>query len=433
MVFFRTSAALVMALSGAKAQPPGFPSGPQPWSAYRYDSQLGRRGYCPWNIPVLDASREVTVNWKFQANGAIHSSACHDGDNRLFVGSDDYSVYGVDESTGAKLWEYETKGEVHSSCQLEAGLDWDGIPTVYIGSDDGAMYALHASSGEEKLTPYQTGAPLRASTAVRMHVALNGTTAFIGDEEGTIHGWNARDGSERYRVPSLSASNAAPLTPTYAYCGIVFAFRDGTLRNLSPHHFPGYEPDDRDESCAGRPPIQWEFDTGRPIVAEPMTLKSVGGGLPSGIATVTADGHVFAITLASFSGVGGGDQRFTTFVGGGDGEFFRAPMSMSADYTTLFICSSLGVVTALDNMTGELMWKVALPGASCMHGGAAIDGNKQIFMPTSQGIFVLSPSNGDILWQFPTSSAVTNSPSITEAGDLIFGTEAGELFSITVQ
>jgi outer membrane protein assembly factor BamB len=380
-------------------------------------------------MPILDGGSSVTVNWKFQAGGAVRSSTCHDGHNRVFFGSDDYNVYSVAEDSGEKLWEYATKGEVRSHCQVEAAADWDEIPTVYIGSDDGAVYGLLTESGEEKLSPFQTGAMVRNAPTVRMHVAINGTTLFTGDEDGTIHGWDVRANTERYNVPSLAQNNAAPLTPTYAFCGVVFAFKDGTIRNLSPHQFPGYEHDERDEICNGRDPIQWEFDTGSPIVAEPLTISD---SFPRDIVAITENGNVFSVTLAGFTGRGGGEQRWTSAVGS-DGAVYHAPMALSNDWTQLFICSSLGEVTALDAMTGTTNWKVTLPNTSCMHGGAAIDANEQIYMPTTTGIFTLSPTDGEILWEFNTDSAVTTSPSMTESGDLVFGTEAGEIFSITVK
>ena len=58
----------------------------------------------------------------------------------VYVGSEDFNVYALNASTGAKLWSYTTGSWVHSSPAVANGV-------VYVGSDDGNVYALNASTG----------------------------------------------------------------------------------------------------------------------------------------------------------------------------------------------------------------------------------------------------------------------------------------------
>jgi outer membrane protein assembly factor BamB len=262
---------------------------------------------------------------------------------------------------------------------------------------------------------------------VRDHVAISGTTLFVGDSDGTIHGWDIRGDTLRYTVPNLSQNNAEPLTATYGYCSVIFGFRDGTIRNLNPHQLPGYDHDERDRVCQFHPALQWTYDVGGPMVVEPITISNP---LPTSIIAISEAGHLHSISLARFLPIGGGEQKWTQFIGGNDA-VFHSPLTLSLDWKTIYACSSLGEITSINSATGDVLWTSTLP-AGCGHGGAVLDGNGQLFVPTSGGIFAVQSEDGSVLWEFKTDSAVSNSPSITESGELVFGTAAGELFSITV-
>jgi outer membrane protein assembly factor BamB len=64
--------------------------------------------------------------------------------NVVYVGSEDKKVYALDGLTGARFWEFETKGKVRSSPAI--GLD--GV--VYVGSEDKSFYALDGHTGAKK-------------------------------------------------------------------------------------------------------------------------------------------------------------------------------------------------------------------------------------------------------------------------------------------
>lgn len=55
-----------------------------------------------------------------------------------YVGSDDFNVYALNASTGAKLWSYATGSNVSSSPAVANGV-------VYVGSGDHNVYAFGLS------------------------------------------------------------------------------------------------------------------------------------------------------------------------------------------------------------------------------------------------------------------------------------------------
>ena len=59
--------------------------------------------------------------------------------NRVFVGSADGRIYGLDLKTGNKVWEYEAGGAFVGSPAVAAG-------TAVIASSDGVVYCF----GEKK-------------------------------------------------------------------------------------------------------------------------------------------------------------------------------------------------------------------------------------------------------------------------------------------
>lgn len=64
-------------------------------------------------------------------------------DNKVYFGSYNNNVYGLDASTGEELWVFETENEVTSTPLVVDG-------TVYIGSADGNLYSLDAETGEQQ-------------------------------------------------------------------------------------------------------------------------------------------------------------------------------------------------------------------------------------------------------------------------------------------
>ena len=70
----------------------------------------------------------------------MDSSPAIGPDDTVYVGSGDNKLYAINGKTGAKLWEFETGGNVYSSPAIGS----DG--TVYGGSEDNKLYAIKTDS-----------------------------------------------------------------------------------------------------------------------------------------------------------------------------------------------------------------------------------------------------------------------------------------------
>ncbi|AOZ91794.1 PQQ-binding-like beta-propeller repeat protein [Paenibacillus crassostreae] len=82
------------------------------------------------------------VKWKFKTEGPVRSSPVI-LDGILYIGSDDQSVYAIEEESGTQKWSYKTRGAIKSSPAIAE-------ETVYVYSDDGTIYALHLADGTMK-------------------------------------------------------------------------------------------------------------------------------------------------------------------------------------------------------------------------------------------------------------------------------------------
>src|SRR5437868_6640968 len=58
--------------------------------------------------------KELKLLWNFKTEKAVKSSPAI-VKNRVFIGSDDGSVYAIDFASGRKLWAFKTEGTVESS------------------------------------------------------------------------------------------------------------------------------------------------------------------------------------------------------------------------------------------------------------------------------------------------------------------------------
>src|SRR5438067_2541156 len=91
---------------------------------------------------------KLNLVWSFKTGGPVKSSAAIE-EGRVFIGSQDGNVYGLDFAKGNKLWTFKTGGPVESSPLVMEGK-------VFVGSSDGALYALEASTGK-MMWKYETG------------------------------------------------------------------------------------------------------------------------------------------------------------------------------------------------------------------------------------------------------------------------------------
>jgi outer membrane protein assembly factor BamB len=254
--------------------------------------------------------RDGRLRWRLRTGEIVDSAALLDDRGRVYFGSGDGHLYARDARTGRPVWTYAAEpasstGAFINWFEGNVGIQRDG--TLIAPNDNFRIYGLDRSTGARRFdfrTRDQTwalpavdvlrgtlvaannyflgGQPnvfgLTADAAPRWQAEINGSvvasplltgdgSAVAGGFDGFVHAYDVTDGRLRWTFPTRDHiySSAAALPDGT----LVVASTDGTVYALDP--------------ASGRP--RWRFDTLNPIRSSPA---------------VDAEGNVY---------IGGGDGR----------------------------------------------------------------------------------------------------------------------------
>ena len=171
--------------------------------------------------------------WQFQTEGPIHSTPLLAGDN-VYVGSDDGSLYALDEKNGQQKWSFDTGRALFSSpaiaenvifianedylyavdaiegveqwkfqFQEHRAYPWkfdrflsSPVPSegmIYIGSSDGYLYAIDRQDGQEVWK-------FKSEDFVRSTPVIHNNTVYFGDTRGKFYALDAKSGAQRWSI-----------------------------------------------------------------------------------------------------------------------------------------------------------------------------------------------------------------------------------------
>src|SRR5438477_11020535 len=131
---FRATATAIFVACLAGSASDGRPTGGANWPMFRGNPAL--TGIASGSLPD-----KLSLLWSFKTGGPVKSSAAIVG-GRVFIGSGDGQVYGLELAGGKKIWAAKTGGPVDSS-----PLFLDG--KLLFGSTDASLYAVDAASGKQ--------------------------------------------------------------------------------------------------------------------------------------------------------------------------------------------------------------------------------------------------------------------------------------------
>jgi outer membrane protein assembly factor BamB len=154
-------------------------------------------------------ARDGVVRWRAQAAGAVKGAIALDA-GKLYFGDYGGRVHALRRSDGKKVWESAPgsgalgigAGNFYSSAAVEYGR-------VYIGSTNGTIYSLSSADGKLAWSRH-TGAYVYASPAVGQ-VHGGKPTVYIGSYSGSFYALNARTGAPRW-VRSLGTKISGAAT-----------------------------------------------------------------------------------------------------------------------------------------------------------------------------------------------------------------------------
>ncbi len=190
----------------------------------------------------------------------------------LVYGSEDGYVRALQASTGAKVWEFETRNKVWSTPTVAAGV-------VYAGSLDHNLYALSLQDGDLAWAqPFQADGGIVAAPLVYQG------RVYVGSFDRRVYALDAASGREIWRFEGKSWFWGSPVTDgRHVFAvdarGIVHALVIGTGKE------------------------QWQFDMKKSAISTPVVVgKNLVVASDGGIVYVLALGSGGLVTTYNVGG-----------------------------------------------------------------------------------------------------------------------------------
>ena len=301
------------------------------------------------------------IRWATAVQTAgVDSSAALGADGSLYVGAGS-GVVALDAATGNPKWRFDTGGDVESSPALAP----DG--TLYFGADDARVYALDSSNGTLKwYFTFPDGSDTDSSVAV----GVDGTV-YIGSDKGTLYALHGQQGTLLWSFKAVGEISGAPaigLDGTVYFCALTLAKTESVTYAI--------------DALTGVP--RWEK------VQSSQSAPSVAIG---------SDG--------------------TVFVGG-------------------VTVEPRAVVWALDASTGNQKWERRLEPGSTGSSAVSIDAAGILYLQSefrtavagSGKLSALNPLTGAVLWEVLTHGSSNSSPAIGADGTVYVGSDDGRVYAI---
>ena len=322
------------------------------------------------------------LRWTYTTKGQVWSSPAV-AVGKVYVGSDDGSVYALNASNGDLVWSFPTGSMVRSSPVVSNGV-------VYVGSDDGTVYALNASNGN-LVWSYNIGGQVWSSPAVA------GGIVYVGSSNGNLYALDAAPAVTQRVVWSFPTGAAVRSGPVVAGGILYVGSEDHTVYALNAA--PG---------AAKR--VDWRYTTGGWVVSNP-SLTVAGGTVYVG----SRDYKLYALSAQT------GVPRWPPYLTGGDVDSRPAVAG-----GTVYVGSNDHQVYALDTADGKRQWAMSI-GDFVVSGPTVA--HDTVYVGSGNGeVYALNVANGDIRWHYQTGSIVFSSPVV--AGNILYvGSEDGKVYA----
>lgn len=317
--------------------------------------------------------KQPTARWRAKMGGGSKATPLvYKG--RVFIGADDSVFYAFDEATGQVVWRIPAGGEVVSSAVASGdtvifgtgagtvlGVSLDGKPKwqcaagspvfsspvldkggiVYVGSNAGKILAVKAETGEKV---WENGDP---AMCVESRPFISGDTVYVGSWDGNLYAIDRKSGKTKWKSLGARAQTEKPGLRTYyapadngpaATSATVFIADRGY--GLGKYSMDGTFQGKIGDACAAIALSQDE---------QSLYLRETGKSL------IKADFDGKPIWKASVA----------------SGSVPESPLERGDN---VYICSSGGLLSALDTSNGEVRWDYQVSPRLYVMSGLSEDG-----------------------------------------------------------
>lgn len=305
--------------------------------------------------------------WKRNTSRFIKSSPACGQDGLFYIGSENGSLYGIDEK-GNIVWRFETDGWAVSSPVI------DEQGNICFASTAGTLYAIRPDHTIKWQLEFKIDTPLSVA------IEPGGMIIFAADS--TVYGLT-NNGQIEWEFKSESRFFTSPVLDHQG--NVYIGAYDGTFYALNPD---GTE--------------KWSFKASGPI----LSPAAIANG--SAIYFGSMDGTFYAL---EFDGTL--EWSYSTLSGSG----ISCSPAIGSDGTLYFGCRDHHLYAL--NPEGELEWRYKTLAA--VHSTPAIGSDGMIYFGSMDGQFRALNADGVLEWVFKTDHSIMSSPVLTFQGNLVFG------------
>lgn len=128
----------------------------------------------------------INISQGVEAGGAVIK-------DRLFVGSNNGKMYGIDLSTAQILWTFDTKSEIVAEPILNDGI-------LYFLSGGGSVFALDATNGKQLWTYNRQDTASTMTIRGASKPALSQGFLYVGFSDGSLVSFSAKTGTQQWEI-----------------------------------------------------------------------------------------------------------------------------------------------------------------------------------------------------------------------------------------
>lgn len=349
----------------------------------------------PSPLTDIEQSIEVKQNWSFDLGGGASISSLQLvpallGDT-VFAASPKGSVFAIDTASGKKKWHTN----LDSSISGAVGV---GDNVVLIGTPDGVVVALAAESGD-RIWSQQLSSEILAPPGADSGVAVVRTV------DGHVYGLSSVDGEKKWvlrrQVPTLTLRGNSP--PLVVLGAAIVGFANGKVvaADLSDGSIIW-------DIAVAQPRGRNEVERMIDIDSTPILVGSV-------LYISAFQGAVTALALGSRRILWSKDISSYTHI--------------NADEDNIYVSDDLGIVRALDRLSGETKWEQTGLKRRTLSGPTAV-GDHVLVSDYEGYLHVLKKTDGRLVGRRKIDE-LAGLP-VVHNGNVYAMTEGGKLVSISL-